>query len=211
MRERDARLLIELVERDFPETSATPPPIWGGAPPVRVIDCVLSLNRNYKSVVEPRVNDFAANYPGIKTCESLRDAMLAATPEAFLRTHLDTRDARRAATLMGVVEFAIDAQRAFPAGSEEASLRGWATGARPGDYLAVGVRGFGLAGFQYLRMLFGANTAKPDRHIINYVTKAVGREVSDAEALYAMERAAKLGDFSAAWLDQEIWQRATTH
>ena len=29
----------------------------------------------------------------------------------------------------------------------------------------VGVRGFGLAGFQYMRMLFGAQTAKPDIHI----------------------------------------------
>ena len=211
MRERDASQLLELVRREFPETSATPPTIWGGDPAVKVIDCVLSLNRHYKRVVVPRVTAFAASYPDIKTCASLRDAMLAATPEAFLRTHLDMRDPRRAATMLGVAEFALDAAHAFPSESEEASLRAWAADAGPGDYLAAGVRGFGLAGFQYLRMLFGANTAKPDRHIIDFVSRATSREMSDAEALYAMERAAVLGGYSAAWLDHEIWKRATQH
>ncbi|MBK7405824.1 MAG: hypothetical protein IPJ41_14700 [Phycisphaerales bacterium] len=209
MREHEARQLLDLVQKEFPETSTAPPAIWDGDPPLKIIDCVLSLNRHYERVVVPRVAAFAAKYPDIKTCGSLRDAMLAATPEACLRTHLDTRDPRRAATLLGVVEFAIDAAQAFPAESEEASLRAWAADARPGDYLAVGVRGFGLAGFQYLRMLFGANTAKPDRHIIDYVSRATGGEPSDVEALYAMERAAQLGGFSAAWLDHEIWKRAT--
>lgn len=212
MRERDAERLVERVRTDFPEPSVTPPPPWDGAPPLKVIDCVLSLNRPYDSVVAPRVNAFAETRPDIRTCAELRDAMLADTPEAFLRDHLSTRDARRAATLLGVVEFAIDAQARFQQHEgEEQRLHAWAIDARPGDYLAVGVRGFGLAGFQYLRLLFGADTVKPDRHIIKYVSEAAGRAVSDVEALYAMERAAELGGFSAAWLDHEIWKRATQH
>lgn len=217
MRERDAKRLVERVRADFPAPSATPPPVWDGAPPLKVIDCVLSLNRPYDRVVAPRVEAFARSRPDIRTCADLRAALLAGTPEAFLREYLDTRDAARATTLLGVVEFALDAQERFSEHEgEEQRLHAWAVDARPGDYLAVGVRGFALSGFQYLRLLFGADTTKPDRHIIRYVTEAIGRNatgrlVSDVEALYAIERAAQLGGFSAAWLDYEIWKRATRH
>jgi hypothetical protein len=63
--------------------------------------------------------------------------------------------------------------------------------AGPGDYLSVAARGFGLAGFQYLRMLFGAQTTKPDIHIIRFVSTIIGRKVTDVQALYLLERTAK--------------------
>ncbi|QKK08408.1 MAG: hypothetical protein HND58_09620 [Planctomycetota bacterium] len=53
MREEDARKIIEFARGRFKSLSPTPPKVWDAAPPVWVIDCVLSLNRRYKEVVAP--------------------------------------------------------------------------------------------------------------------------------------------------------------
>jgi hypothetical protein len=48
---------------------------------------------------------------------------------------------------------------------------------RPGDSYFLGIKGFKLSGFQYLRMLFGAQTTKPDVHIVKFISEIVGRKV----------------------------------
>ena len=90
-------------------------------------------------------------------------------------------------------------------------MENWAEWTRPGDYLAVGVKGFGLAGFQYLRMLFGAQTTKPDIHIMRFVAEHIGRPVTDIQALYLLEKAARLAGLPLRELDAAIWEsRART-
>jgi hypothetical protein len=68
------------------------------------------------------------------------------------------------------------------------------------------IRGFALAGYQYLRMLFGANTTKPDDHICRYVSRCVGRTVSDVEALTLLEGASAISDVRLRDLDTTIWE-----
>lgn len=118
---------------------------------------------------------------------------------------LNYNDSRRAGTLAGVLEYLLDAQVDHPGTTEEEKLQHWATWCRPGDYLTVGVPGFGLAGFQYLRMLFGAQTAKPDVHIVKFVSEVVGRELSPVQALNLLERAAKVANLPLREVDAEIW------
>lgn len=214
MREHDAQRLAQAIRRDFAALDPTPPPIWDAAPPIKVIDCVLSLNRRYEQVVWPRVEAFLKTHPHILDCSALRTTIASCgTPAEFLKIMLNTNDERRAMTLAGVVDFAIDTQQQpqFAGSDEEHRLRKWAEWARPGDYLAVGVPGFGLAGFQYLRMLFGADTIKPDVHICRYVSNAIGRQVGDVEALYLVERAASIAKVSIAGIDAAIWTSATEH
>ncbi|MBI3091529.1 MAG: hypothetical protein HYY96_12760 [Candidatus Tectomicrobia bacterium] len=90
----------------------------------------------------------------------------------FSAVELDYKDSRRANTLQGVVSYLLDVEQDFPGSSELQRLRAWANWAQPGDSAFTGVRGFGLAGFQYLRLLFGANTAKPDVWICRFVPTA---------------------------------------
>lgn len=78
---------------------------------------------------------------------------------------------------------------------------------RPSDSAYVGVMGFGPAGFQYLRMLFGAQTTKPEVHIRRFVSAAVGSPVSDVQALNLLETAGKLLDYPLAVLDYAIWEQ----
>ena len=82
----------------------------------------------------------------------------------------------------------------------------WARRARPTDYETWKIRGFALSGFQYLRILFGANTCKPDLRIRQWVGAAVGHKVSDIVALRLMEKAALEAGVSLRHADAAIWQ-----
>jgi hypothetical protein len=118
---------------------------------------------------------------------------------------------QRAEILMNVTQRVIELQASVQGGTELERLERWAREARPHDSLAFKVKGFGIAGFQYLRLLFGANTTKPDIHILRYVSRIIGREVTDFEALELLERAAAEAGLPARTVDSVVWQRGVAH
>jgi len=63
----------------------------------------------------------------------------------------------------------------------------------------------GIALFQWLRLRLGVDTVKPDVHIMNFVSNAVGRRISQQEALDALMIIAKQTNRKAALLDAAIW------
>ena len=186
---------------------------WQNAP-LNVLDCVLSLNRQYEKFCLPRVERFEDRRPDIQELPAFRELMLSyPTPLKFSEVELSYRDEGRALVLLGVTEYLLRALDAFPPTSGElpgpesemARLTAWARSVTPEDAWSTGVRGFALAGFQYLRMLFGVQTAKPDIHIRRFVSEAVGREVSDSESLTLLETAATQQNLPLADLDYSIW------
>jgi hypothetical protein len=171
---------------------------WERTPAARVIDCVLSLNRRYDGFVGPRLNDFEKDQPNVRSINDLRTLIESfASPHDFMKETLHYDHEARALVLCKVVKWLAG----LP------SLEGWAKEARPSDYLELQIRGFGLAGFQYLRILFGADTTKPDIYIIRFVSKHVGRKVSDIQAVYLLERAAKMINVSVRDADTTIWEQ----
>lgn len=180
--------------------------VWPHAS-LRVLDCVLSLNRHYNAFVKPRVEDFSSKHPEVRSLVELKDLMgQYESPHAFCVAELRYDDQKRADTLAGVIEYLLDARIDHPGATEEEKLQRWAAWCRPGDYLTVGVPGFGLAGFQYLRMLFGAQTAKPDVHIVTFVSEITGRKLTPVRGLNILERAAKLAKLPLREVDAEIWR-----
>jgi hypothetical protein len=178
-------------------------------PPLNVIDCVLSLNRHYDTFVVPRVRRFEARNPQIVELEHLRTLIgRYSNPFIFSVHELDYRDQSRAETLKGVVLYLIGAECQFEGLTEYDRLHQWANSVCPTDSVTVGVRGFGLAGFQYLRMLFGVQTTKPDRHIKHFVSDVIGHTVSDRKALLLLEEAAELAELNLRDVDNLIWQDA---
>ena len=154
------------------------------------------------------MQQFANQHPEVDTLTRLLHLVNKyPTPLEFSIKELDYRDEGRAATLVGVLTYLLQAQKAFKGSSETSRLRQWASKAKPIDYEALGIRGFGLSGFQYLRMLFRAQTAKPDVHIRRLVSKAVGHAVGDAQALTLLESAAKHLKWPLLALDNAIWDR----
>jgi hypothetical protein len=177
-------------------------------PPLDVLDCVLSLNRKYDEFCLPRVKKFANQHPEITTLASLLELIKTyPTPLDFSEKELNYCDERRAAILVGVLKALLQAQNAFDDSEERSRLKAWAHSVKPTDYEKFGVRGFALSGFQYLRMLFGAQTIKPDVHIRRFVSEAVGRAVEDEEALLLMEAAGRHLEWSLSRLDYAIWDR----
>jgi len=127
------------------------------------------------------------------------------SPLEFSIKELNYRDEKRAATLVGVSSRLLQVQKVFSGSSETSRLRQWARLAKPSDYEAFGVQGFGLSGFQYLRMLFRAQTTKPDVWIRRFVSDAVGHAVGDSQALTLLEAAGEHLKWSLLAVDNAIW------
>jgi hypothetical protein len=63
-----------------------------------------------------------------------------------------------------------------------AAMKHWAAKVEVMGYLNFDVKGIGLATFQYLRMLLGVATVKPDVHISRAVALALGENRSLVES-----------------------------
>jgi hypothetical protein len=202
----DAKVLADAIARDFGGRPAPYIPVATKVPALRVIDCVLSLRRSYDKVVVPRVDAFGELHPDIRTCADLRAAIDRVKPRGeFVRRELRINSPRLEGVLVGVLDYLIGIQNRFEGDTELERLKAWALWARPGDYLSMGMRGFALAGFQYLRMVFGADTTKPDVHVVAYVSKALDRSVTPVQALYILEAAAGRRSIPLRHLDAWIW------
>ena len=79
------------------------------------------------------------------------------------------------------------------------------TAASPSDWTFGPFRGLGLAGFQRLRVLFGANTVVPSKEIVAFVSTAVGRPMDAPEAVYLLERAAARLRYDLRAGQREVW------
>lgn len=201
------RLLVDALRHSFPTRPRRGFASWS-VPPLNVLDCVLSLNRKYDSFCRPRVEQFAIQHPEVDTLSRLLRLISGySTPLEFSIRELNYRDEERAATLIGVTTYLLKAQKRFDGSSETSRLRQWAKSVTPRDFEALDVRGFGLSGFQYLRMLFRAQAAKPDVHIRRFVSEAVGHAVGDVQALTLLEAAAGHLGWPLLALDNKIWEQ----
>jgi hypothetical protein len=206
----DIEKLVQVMTTKFPEPLQTENLSWP-APSLNVIDCVLSLNRDYLKFVRPRVKRFRERNPHVHSLAELAKLIRSfSSPLDFSIDELDYRDTNRAQTLLGVTEYLIDELQDHEGSNEADRLASWARQARPGDYLLVSVKGFALAGFQYLRMLFGAQTTKPDRHIRRFVGSVVGHTVTDIQAVLLLEKAAKRIRIPLRDIDAQIWKELAT-
>lgn len=203
----DLERLSQSLRSDFPSVKQSTDLAWSRSSAVRVIDCVLSLNRNYDHFVVPRLNRFELRFPETTTVEALRGQIDGFDDaEHFMRETLDYRDANRARILDAVVSRLLVHSRASTGANELSRIERWATEASPRDYEIDRIRGFALAGHQYLRMLFGANTTKPDVHILRYVHKSIGRSAPPLEALTLLEEACATTGTRIRDLDTTIWE-----
>jgi hypothetical protein len=172
---------------------------------------VLSLNRNYARFVVPRLDRFETRFPNIVSIKHLVSEIAKhSSPDEFVRTTLDYKHQERAETLAAVCRWLLTLSSAESPNDDLKILKVWADNAHHSDYKNLRIRGFGLAGFQYLRMLFGANTTKPDIWICKWVAEVVGHSVSAGQALELLEPAATEANVSLKDADTTIWRMLST-
>ena len=176
-------------------------------PALKLLDCVLSLNRRYYTFVVPRLDDFKTNHPDIETLEQLHSFVAKYNkPYDFFKNDLSYDDQDRAETFVGVLDYMLNVIKDDQRTSEIERLGRWAQTVEPKGYKKMGVYGFGLAGWQYLRMLFGADTCKPDTHINEFVRDCIGRDISRLSVVELMEASAPRAALSVKEADRRIWR-----
>ena len=132
------------------------------------------------------------------------------TPYDFLKAELGFHSEIKATAIDGVVEKLCGITNASPSVPEENAIRQWALQANPGGYRVWKIKNFGIAGFQWLRMLFGADTVKPDTHILNFLADTLNERFPQTkkkklEAIALIEETSAHSEFSARDIDRIIW------
>lgn len=207
-KESDITALTAKLEQITPHVSRSNDPERSNPPAVKVIDCVLSIRTSYKKVVVPRLDAFKSIHPNTRHVSDLAQLMAAyPTPHTFIVSELDYNSPRKARILREVVAFVCQNVQEAPNVPEEETLKQWAIQTEPQECYMLNIKGFKLASFQYLRMLFGADTTKPDVHIIRFVSNILNRNVSDIESLLLLEAASKRAGLSTRAVDRFIWNR----
>lgn len=177
------------------------------SPAIKVIDCVLSLRTSYDRVVVPRLKNFRVKHPDTQQVTDLANLMASyPTPYKFIQQELNYNSERKAKMLQQVVKYLCQIAQKTPSIPEEENLKEWAMQANPQECYTLNIKYFAMAGFQYLRILFGADTTKPDVHIIRFVYKILNRNVSDIESLLLLEAASKRLGLSVRAVDSYIWK-----
>ncbi len=175
---------------------------------IKVIDCVLSLRTSYDKTVVPRLKTFGSTHPDIQQTSELATLIASyPTPYKFIQQELNFNSERKARILESVVRYVCKIVEENPTVSEEKALKQWAIRAKPQECYSLKIKGFKLAGFQYLRMLFGADTTKPDVHIIRFLSDTLNRKVSAIESLLLLEAASARVGLPVRAVDSFIWKR----
>jgi hypothetical protein len=128
------------------------------------------------------------------------------TPLDFFIQTINYEDKERARILDEVLNRLLQEIGRYAGTTDLERLKNWAAEARCDGYKAWGIRGFALAGFQYLRMLFGADTVKPDIHLHRFVSNCIGKPVSDYQVIKLLEGVACRIGCRVRDLDTTIWE-----
>lgn len=209
--EADVAAVASRIKEFASRISDTSTSIEDSRPPaIKVIHCVLSLRANYDKVVRPRLETFMSERSDIKQVAELANLIASyPTPHAFITSELNYNSEWKGRILQSVVRYVCKIVEEAPTVSEENALKQWAISSKPQECYSLEIKGFKLAGFQYLRMLFGADTAKPDVHIIRFLSELLNRNVSRIEAILILEAASARVGFSVRAVDSFIWKRGS--
>ena len=168
---------------------------------IRLLLVVLSANRNYNRQVRPHLDRIRSTTPRL-TIQELHELWCRSTFAGF-KAFWGHADARKFA-LLGALLDRIATLR-LPAEDDDAVLERWAHTDFDGEGLRcpfAGIAGFGLATRQHLRMVFGADTVKPDRRVKEVIAREFGLSLSDESAITFVVHLSQLTGIKVVELDQ---------
>ena len=189
----------------------------------RLLDCVLSLHRRYDEFAVPRIKGFRRKHPDVNTLADLRECIWqCGGTMVFYQQELDYWYPDAAEMFGRVLDYLENEMRNYQGTNELEKLSRWACTVPVIGYNAIWTEGgekrniplFGIAGWQYLRMLFGADTCKPDIAVNEFIKDCLGRTyISPIFVVELMEAAAPLvpalnaGGQPVREADRRIWHR----
>ena len=201
----DVTHLVNFIS-DIPFSVKILPQEFGYSNPVMIcLDAVLSINRKYETFVIPRLNTYKKNFPFIHTLKQLSDQIHQAGYEGFCDIW-NYQHIERVKILDNLTEKFILYAEEINESNDLLAMQDWAKNSSIEGYLIFGIKGIGLATYQYLRMMLGIPTTKPDVHIRKAVYLALQRHISDIEAILLIEKASEVMELPATMVDHNLWK-----
>ena len=166
----------------------------------KLLDCVLSLHRRWEDFVLPRVREFGRQHPRVASLDDLAQCVNGAGGcVQFYKQALDYDYVDSAQMFDRVLNYLLKEIGNHLGATEMDRLAHWARNAKTSGYRSIWVDPdgdranipmFGIAGWQYCRMLFGADTSKPDIAVKGFVRECLGRSLPAISVVGIMEEAA---------------------
>jgi len=168
-------------------------------------DAILSVRRNYKVVVRPIINRIQNHKLHEKSLEQLVQ-FIDEHGSQRLMDLWEYQDKERVVRLRSLSQKFMGLKAKLNAGDDLETLRLWANGAVPEDSKTFRIKGVGIATFQYLRILSGVDTVKPDVHLHQAVMDAIGSRCSDFDLIRLIEATARRMEVPARKFDYAVWE-----
>ena len=200
--DQDVLTFVDFVERLSLDIDRTPPEFSYPNPVLVLVDTVLSVNRKYDAFVVPRIK--LIQEQGIASLAQVDQMITDKGAEAFADVW-SYRHPQRVEMLQQLVKKFLLLTSEYGL-SELETLKRWGAESTAEGALSFGVTGIGFTTYQYLRILCGANTVKPDRHIQRAFIDAVGRSRPLVDIVEVVEKAATRLNVPARQLDYALWR-----
>lgn len=168
-----------------------------------LVDAVLSICRRYDSFVVPRV-ELARKWP-FQTLAGLKARIQEVGIRGFCQDW-NYNHPERVGLLLRLIERFLEIKQQSGIENDFEALRFWGRTSSVEDFRSFEVRGVGFATFQYLRLLCGADTVKPDVHLKRAVRDGTGKDLTKREVVALVEAVAEMHHIFARRLDYALWK-----
>lgn len=184
-------------------------------PAIALIDVILAANRNYNKVVEPNIKRIQEEYPELNNFDELTKIIDSKTKQEFY-SFWGHRDEKKYNTLKNVLS-KINDLRVINSNLNDDFLlmKNWAMNANIFNYkndLIGSIPNIAIATFQHLRMVYGADTIKPDQRVKEVLDYEFGlSNLSDINVIKAVEQIAKIAKMKVITIDQIFVQYGSSY
>jgi len=173
-----------------------------------LVDVCLAWRRKYNTPVIPRIKDISRRYSEVKTLEELK-GLIEKLGDSFNKEFWNFDSDMRKDMLYSLTCELLEYKKKHKIDGDLEAMKAWARRADIKNHNkginGRPIKGLGIANFQYLRMLCGVDTVKPDGHIIKGMETAVNHSVKPYEAVKLLEAVSLKIKKSMLELDQLLW------
>jgi hypothetical protein len=169
-----------------------------------ILDVLLSKNRNYDVIKKNNLDYFEKNYG--KIINSLQQVVDLVDENGLkaLGTLINSTYESRIEEIYNTCKAFLEFKYEKGVMDDLEAMKIWANNAKKGDFI-WNIKGIGPAVFQYLQMLLGIDTVKPDVHIMNFLYKVTERKFKEFESIKGFKEIAEYMGIRVADLDYSVW------